>query len=223
MHWWDVPEFSQDRPLQSPGLSPTSLELEHAKEVADWEEVAFETIHLPDIFAGAGSSLMKDQDVEIIGNYQELAARFGSQPTVVPNRNMNFISMMTTYALTHDVGHIYLGAHAGDAAAYHYPDCRPAFTGAMAAAIEIATEGAVLLEAPFNYMSKGEIVSKAAELQSPLQLTMSCYNGQEPACGKCATCIERLHAFEEAGYQDPIRYVNNVQLTDHSKFPLSLH
>lgn len=199
-----------------------SAELLHARQIANYEEVPHEIIILPEIFAGAGSSLMGDQDVEIIGSYQELAARFGSQPTVVPNRNMNFIAMMTTVALTKGVGHIYIGAHAGDAAAYHYPDCRPSFNGAMAAAIDIATEGAVVLEAPFNYLSKGQIVEKAAHLGAPLSMSLSCYNGAEPACGKCATCHERLQAFEEAGYVDPISYVGSVNQNGLRLFPLPI-
>lgn len=186
-------------------------ELTKAALVAEHYNVPFQIIDLPRIFAGAGSSLMGDQSVEIIGSYEDLAARFGSQPTVVPNRNMNFIAQAVTFALTHNVGHVIMGAHAGDAANYHYPDCRPAFNGAMAAAIEVATEGAVQLDVPFNWMSKGQVVEEAFRLKAPLHLTQSCYNGQDPACGHCATCYERVNAFCEAGFIDPIPYAQDTR------------
>lgn len=182
-------------------------ELDQAMLICAWLEVSFDLLQLPLIFAGAGSTLVDaSTQVEIVGSYEELAARYGSQPTVVPNRNMNFLAMATTIALTKGLNRVLIGAHAGDAANYHYPDCRPAFNGAMAAAIDLATEGQVSLEAPFNWMDKGEIVSLAYRILAPLELSQSCYNGRRPACGKCATCLERINAFNEAGFYDPIDY-----------------
>ena len=43
-------------------------------------------------------------------------------------------------------------------------------------------------------------------LEAPYQLTMSCYNGAEPACGKCPTCRSRRDAFRVNGLEDPIAY-----------------
>ena len=37
-------------------------------------------------------------------------------------------------------------------------------------------------------------------------MTWSCYHGGEKACGKCGTCIDRKHAFEVNGVEDPIEY-----------------
>lgn len=189
------------------------IELDQAREIAMWYNVPWSLLKLPQIFAGAGSTLVDDDaPVEHVGTYAELAERFGSQPTVVPNRNMVLLSLAVTYAITHHVGRVMIGAHAGDAANYHYPDCRPAFNGAMSAAIEIATEGAIELVAPFNFASKGQLIQRAAFLKIPAHLTQSCYNGARPACGTCATCHERIAAFVDAGYRDPIAYVNGTEL-----------
>jgi hypothetical protein len=35
---------------------------------------------------------------------------------------------------------------------------------------------------------------------------MSCYEGRDPACGACPTCIARLEAFKANGLSDPIAY-----------------
>jgi 7-cyano-7-deazaguanine synthase len=48
------------------------------------------------------------------------------------------------------------------------------------------------------------------ELQAPLQLTWSCYQNEDAACGVCDSCTLRLRAFAEAGVPDPIPYRRTV-------------
>ena len=43
-------------------------------------------------------------------------------------------------------------------------------------------------------MNKAGIVKLGHELNVPFELTWSCYNGSECACGKCGTCIDRINA-----------------------------
>lgn len=71
----------------------------------------------------------------------------------------------------------------------------------------VGTDSKVSLEAPFNYMTKANIVTLAAELEFPLKLTWSCYKGGLTQCGVCPTCRERIGAFHEAGYHDPTTYL----------------
>ena len=40
----------------------------------------------------------------------------------------------------------------------------------------------------------------------PYELTWTCYNGREKACGKCGACQERLEAFRNHGKEDPLEY-----------------
>lgn len=212
---WAVARFGNDRVLA------LSIEYgqKHRKEVvaaaqiAEELEVEFQFVFIPPvIFQGGHSSLVDmSTEVEMIGTYEELAARYGAQPTVVPNRNMVFISLATAMAEARGYSHVLNAAHAGDAHNYHYPDCRPAFNGAMEAAIDLSTEGRVQLLAPFNHMTKGEVVSRGRTLGAPLHLSTSCYRGGEKACGQCGTCHERIQAFIEAGYIDPIEYEINLQ------------
>ena len=184
-----------------------SLELRQAKEICEVLSVNWAVIQLPQIFAGAGSTLMdSDSSVQMMGSYEELEKKYGAQPTVVPNRNMWIIAACVTTALVEGVDNVMLGVHGTDSANYHYPDCTPMFIGAMCAATEIGNSGQVRLTAPYNTWSKGRIVLEGAGLGAPYHLTQSCYSGVRPACGKCATCHERIAAFEEAGYIDPIAY-----------------
>jgi 7-cyano-7-deazaguanine synthase len=59
---------------------------------------------------------------------------------------------------------------------------------------------------PVIRMKKSEIIRRGLELEAPLQLTWSCYQGEEAACGACDSCLLRLRAFAETGVEDPIVY-----------------
>jgi 7-cyano-7-deazaguanine synthase len=68
--------------------------------------------------------------------------------------------------------------------------------------------GKIEVEAPLLRFSKADIVKLAHSLKTPLELTWSCYNGKERACGVCDSCKLRLKGFMEAGFEDPIEYEN---------------
>lgn len=102
--------------------------------------------------------------------------------------------------------HIYLGAHADDAAGSAYADCSKEFTDAMYEAISIGTYGKVKVEAPLVNMNKAEVVKTGLELNVPYRLTWSCYEGGDVQCGTCGTCIDRKNAFKANGVEDPVPY-----------------
>ena len=51
-------------------------------------------------------------------------------------------------------------------------------------------------------MSKKEIAQEAVRLKVPLELTWSCYQGEDEPCGECDACRLRAKGFEEAGLVD---------------------
>ena len=59
---------------------------------------------------------------------------------------------------------------------------------------------------PLIHMNKTAIVKKGVELGAPLNLTWSCYQNSERACGRCESCVLRLKGFSGAGIKDPIPY-----------------
>ena len=72
-------------------------------------------------------------------------------------------------------------------------------------------ETEIALVAPLIHMSKGEVVAKGIELGAPLDLTWSCYQNEEKACGTCESCFLRRKGFEEAGVEDSIEYLNEKE------------
>ena len=96
-----------------------------------------------------------------------------------------------------------------------YPDCTEDFINAFNNMINVGTrpETNIELIAPLIHMTKGEVIKKGMELGAPLELTWSCYRNEEVACGKCESCVLRLHGYKEFGIEDPIKYVEMENIT----------
>jgi 7-cyano-7-deazaguanine synthase len=150
-----------------------------------------------------GGSSLTDHDIPV--TEANLASR--EIPTsYVPFRNAHLLSIATSWAEAIGAQCIYIGAVAEDSSGY--PDCRPEFYEAFQGAIDAGTrpETRVEIVTPVIRMRKSEIVSRGLELRAPLELTWSCYQSEDSACGRCDSCALRLRAFREAGARDPIPY-----------------
>ena len=128
--------------------------------------------------------------------------------TYVPSRNIIFLSMAASFAESHGAGTIFIGANALDYSGY--PDCRPEFYNAFESALNIGTDlgnrkGFRIL-VPLQYLKKSEIIRLGKSLGVPYELTSSCYEGGDEACGECDSCLLRLQGFMGAGLNDPIKY-----------------
>jgi len=161
---------------------------------------------LPDIFKGGGSTLIDQDKQNPEVSYEELSTTQGVSPTYVPFRNANLLSVATSISLVKGADTIFYGAHSEDARNWAYPDCTPEFNGAMANAIYIGSYMKVRLITPLQWLTKSEVVALGKKIRTPFELTWSCYNGFEKACGVCPACVVRLHAFEKNGLIDPIDY-----------------
>jgi 7-cyano-7-deazaguanine synthase len=130
----------------------------------------------------------------------------GIPSSYVPFRNAHFLSIATSWAEVIQARRIYIGAVAEDSSGY--PDCRPEFYAAFQQVINLGTKPQTALEIryPIIAMKKREIVLLGHSLGAPLELTWSCYQESERACGACDSCALRLRAFREAGVTDPIPY-----------------
>jgi len=122
--------------------------------------------------------------------------------TVVPNRNMIFISIAAAYAIEQKIDNIYYGAHLGDHAIY--ADCRKVFVDALEMVLKLCDYRKLNLIAPFINMTKGDIARLGKKLGVPFQDTHSCYKGKIKPCGKCGACTERKEAFQFAKCKDPL-------------------
>lgn len=155
--------------------------------------------HLKEI----GGSSLTDQSIPV--TEANLASR--AIPTsYVPFRNAHLLSIAASWAEAIGAQRIYIGAVADDSSGY--PDCRPEFYEAFQGAIDAGTrpETRVEIVTPVIHLRKSEIVRRGLELAAPLELTWSCYQAEDKACGRCDSCALRLRAFRDAGIADPIPY-----------------
>ena len=189
-------------------------ELQCAKKIAEYYGVRHIEEDISNImkYAGDVCSLIKGSKDEIIDkSYVDQIKENGEGRvgTYVPFRNGLLLSIATSYAdslFPNEEVQIYYGAHADDAAGQAYADCSPEFAKAMDEAINIGTYGKIHINRPLIHMNKSEVVRTGLELNVPYELTWSCYHGDDKACGKCGTCIDRLNAFKQNGVEDPIEY-----------------
>ena len=128
----------------------------------------------------------------------------------VPFRNAHLLSIATSWAEVLGAKRIFFGAVEEDSSGY--PDCRQSFVDAYNALIEMGTkpDTHLSIEVPLIKKSKEQIVSLGMELNAPIHLTWSCYQGTEKACGHCDSCALRLRGFKRAGFTDPILYEDDA-------------
>lgn len=184
-----------------------SREIQAAKAIAAHYGVERRFLDLAAIFADSNCSLLAHSTEAVPeSTYAEQQAESQGAPvsTYVPFRNGLFLSSAASMALSMDCSVVLYGAHHDDWAGDAYPDCSQAFVDAMGAAICEGTGGELVLEAPFVQLTKADIVKRGLELAVPYELTWSCYEGGDVPCGKCATCLDRIAAFEANNTTDPL-------------------
>ena len=129
----------------------------------------------------------------------------GVPVTYVPFRNAHFLAVAVSWAEVLGAGKVYIGAVEQDSSGY--PDCRPAYYQAFNEVVKAGTkDGQIQIVTPLIAMRKAEIVTLGLELSAPFDLTWSCYQREDRACGVCDSCMLRLRAFRDAGASDPIPY-----------------
>ena len=125
-------------------------------------------------------------------------------PTYVPNRNMILLAVAAAYAESRGCGAVFYGAQTADA--YGYWDCTAEFVERLNAVLNLNRREPVTIQAPFLELRKAQILQLGFELGVDYAHTWSCYRGQDQACGRCPTCVERRAAFPELGRPDQLPY-----------------
>jgi 7-cyano-7-deazaguanine synthase len=149
-----------------------------------------------------GGSALTDPNIAVPASHNPGA---GVPVTYVPFRNAHFLAVAVSWAEVLGAEKIYIGAVEPDSSGY--PDCRPEYYRAFNEVVKAGTkEGTIRVVTPLIAMHKREIVTLGLELRAPLDLTWSCYQDEDRACGVCDSCVLRLQAFRDAGAEDRIPY-----------------
>jgi len=179
-------------------------ELESARRVAAALGAKEHLVLRLDLRAIGGSALTADIPVPKGRSHEAMGT--GIPVTYVPARNTIFLSYALGWAEMLESQDIFIGVNALDYSGY--PDCRPEYYRVFQELIRVGTRPETQIEivTPVITLKKSQIIRRGMELQAPLQLTWSCYQNEDTACGACDSCLLRLRAFAEAGAVDPIPY-----------------
>ncbi len=184
------------------GQRTQKRELKAFRQIANYLDVKKSYEIDLDFFKTIGASALTDMSLDIptdgIGE--------GIPITYVPFRNGIFLSIASSIAEKHGADTIFIGVVEEDSSGY--PDCRDSYIVAMERAINLGTkdETDIKIKMPLVHLKKSQIVKKALELGVPLELTWSCYQSEDLACGVCDSCRLRLKGFREANSRDLIKY-----------------
>jgi 7-cyano-7-deazaguanine synthase len=176
------------------------------EEIADFYGVKDRLMIRLDSFAQIGGSALTDRKMTVPESSGSAAHSREIPITYVPFRNAHFLAAAVSWAEVIGANAIFVGAVAEDSSGY--PDCRPEYYRAFAELVRQGTrpETQIEIATPVIAMRKSKIVRRGLELGAPLNLTWSCYQFEDEACGTCDSCRLRLRAFAEAGLSDPIAY-----------------
>ncbi len=112
-----------------------------------------------------------------------------------PNRNMVFVSIAAAFAEALGCEAVVAGFNAEEAE--QFPDNSAEFVKRMNRALELSTLSRVRLACPLIELRKAEILRMGVELDAPLELIYSCYEGDEMMCGECMSCVRLKDAVSE--------------------------
>lgn len=193
------------------GQRTQARELRAFTEIADFYGIRRRLIVQLDHFRAIGGSALTDARIAVPENALGEPGPHGDIPvSYVPFRNAHFLSVGVSWAEALGACAVYIGAVAEDSSGY--PDCRPEYYRVFQELVRVGTrpETEIEIVTPVIAMTKAEIIRRGVELGAPLQLTWSCYQSEDAACGVCDSCLLRLRAFAEAGVADPIPYRGRV-------------
>lgn len=174
------------------------------KQITDFYKIEERLVVSIDYLSRIGGSALTDSSVAVP---EQLSDRNTIPVTYVPFRNGNLLAIAVSWAEVLQAAAIYWGAVYEDSSGY--PDTRPDFVRAFERAANLGTRPETKIEivTPLIQLNKGEIVKLGVDLGAPLELTWSCYQREDVACGKCESCRLRLRGFSSAALEDPIPYL----------------
>lgn len=209
--FWAKRRFAEVHALSFHYGQRHSVELESATAIANLAGVAsHRVVKLPIPELGVESALLDtSKPLTENGGLSDDDCPDGLPSSFVPGRNLLFFAAAGMRAATLRADAVVTGVCQTDYSGY--PDCREDFVNIMGAAINLAMPDElrpIELLAPLMHLSKAATVLLARDLGpncwTALGLSVTCYRGERPGCGTCASCTLRHRGFEVAGLADPM-------------------
>lgn len=166
------------------------IDVSYIRDIAPVSSLTNDSINTPDIREMAGDA----------------------QPaSYVPYRNLMFASIACSYAESVDAEAVWLGCAQADSLAGYW-DGSVEFLQSINDLISLNRKSKIVVSAPLINMSKKEIILYGIERNINFYKTYTCYSGKAIADATSPSSSLRLKGFIEAGYRDPIQYIQQDKL-----------
>lgn len=190
------------------GQRSAKMEIKSSKIICEMLGMEHTVIELPWLSQLGGSALTSSEKVPKLEMNQlddkEICDET-ARKVWVPGRNVVFTAIALSFAEAGEAEKIVVGWDFEEAATF--PDNSKEFLDAFNQVLEVGSLENVQIEAPLIQMDKKEIIILGEEIKAPLNLSYSCYMGEEKHCGVCESCMRRKRAFELAGVEDQTDYI----------------
>ena len=139
-----------------------------------------------------------------------------AQPvSYVPFRNQMFNTIACAYAESNNISEVWYGAAEVDSLAGYW-DGSTEFLEAFNSLTALNREHRITLNAPLLTMSKAAIVQEGVRLSVDFSKTWTCYSSRDDGLADATTPSSsmRVKGFIDAGYCDPIQYVQQEKIDE---------
>ena len=184
------------------GQKAATQEIRASKEICEKMGWSHEMINLDWLSRISNSSLNTDDDIPEVDE-NDLDNLDKSSETAsnvwVPARNTVFTSITLSYAESIGAEIIIVGWNGEEGATF--PDNSKEYLDEFNELISVGSPEKIRIEAPAIELDKEEIVKLGLEVGAPMELSYSCYKGEEIPCGVCESCMRRKRAFKKMGLE----------------------
>lgn len=189
------------------GQKSSMMEISSSESICDKLGLKHTIIKLPWLAHLGGSALTSAEEVPKLEMNQldnkEICDET-ARKVWVPGRNVVFTSIALSFAEAEGATKIIVGWDLEEAGTF--PDNSKEFLDAFNHLLEIGSLEDIQIEAPLIHMNKSDIVRMGEGIVAPLNISYSCYMGEETHCGICESCMRRKRAFELADVEDKTIY-----------------
>lgn len=199
---WALQQFEQVEAVSIGYNQRHFQELEYAAKVAEHFGVKHTVYDI-------GSFLSSISDSSLLNNnsHNEHHQQAENLPaSFVPNRNGLFLTIISNHAFRNNEEHIHIVTGVCETDYSGYPDCRDGYIKAKAVELSLGLDRPVTIHTPLMWKTKAqtfEMAAQAGKLQELIDLTLTCYNGDETmhawgrGCGDCPSCKLREKGYNE--------------------------
>lgn len=191
------------------GQKSLNQEIKSSKEICKKMGFMHSIIDLKWLYKISNSALTSDKNIPTLSEDKLDDLRRCKETAAnvwVPGRNIVFTAIGTSFAESIGADIIIVGWDKEEAATF--PDNSKEFLESFNKMLKLGSPENIEVKAPAIDLDKYEIVKLGDKIGAPMDLSYSCYTGDEKHCGICESCMRRKRAFKIANVTDPTIYLN---------------